>query len=72
MQAIVDKLRSISATMTLLTTKHGHLHLQVTAEQVQLATEVQSLEVLPAAVARSAQPLTCAPACSKDSSCMSA
>ncbi|BDA43309.1 hypothetical protein COCOBI_04-3210 [Coccomyxa sp. Obi] len=57
-QAIVDKLRSISATMTLLTTKHGHLHLQVTAEQVQLATEVQSLEVLPAAVAKGAQPLT--------------
>ena len=57
-QAIVDKLRSISATMTLVTTKHGNLHLQVAAEQVQLATEVQSLEVLPAAVARDAQPLT--------------
>jgi hypothetical protein len=44
--------------MTLVTTKHGHLHLQVAAEQVQLATEVQSLEVLPPTVARSVQPLT--------------
>lgn len=57
-QAIVDKLRSISTTMTLVTTKHGHLHLNVAAEQVQLATEVRSLEVLPAAASHSAQQLT--------------
>ncbi len=56
---MVDKLRSISATMALVTTKQGHLHLQVSAEQVHLGAEVQSLDVLPASIARDAQALTC-------------
>lgn len=34
LQAIVNKMKSISSTLTLVTTKHGHLHLQVAAEQV--------------------------------------
>ncbi|CAK0780782.1 hypothetical protein CVIRNUC_005173 [Coccomyxa viridis] len=58
LQALVNKMKSISSTLTLVTTKHGHLHLQVAAEQVQLATEVQSLEVLPAEVAQDAHPLS--------------
>jgi hypothetical protein len=33
-QAIANKMKSISSTLTLVTTKHGHLHLQVAAEQV--------------------------------------
>ena len=33
-QALVNKMKSISSTLTLVTTKHGHLHLQVAAEQV--------------------------------------
>ena len=35
LQAIVNKMKSISSTLTLVTTKHGHLHLQVAAEQVR-------------------------------------
>ena len=37
LQAIVNKMKSISSTLTLVTTKHGHLHLQVAAEQVRTA-----------------------------------
>lgn len=36
LQAIVNKMKSISSTLTLVTTKHGHLHLQVAAEQARL------------------------------------
>ena len=76
-QAIADKVKSISSTMTLVTTTHGHLHVQVgwgvlhekrrwikdcctlltefafhqvTAANIQLGTEVQSLNVLPVEV----------------------
>lgn len=34
-QAIVNKMKSISSTLTMVTTKHGHLHLQVAGEQVE-------------------------------------
>ena len=36
-QALVNKMKSISSTLTLVTTKHGHLHLQVAAEQVHFS-----------------------------------
>ena len=45
LQAIVNKMKSISSTLTLVTTKHGHLHLQVAAEQVRLHSLVLSLSM---------------------------
>lgn len=47
-QALVDKLKSIGSIMTLATTKQGFLYLQVSAFGVQLASEVQGLEIVPA------------------------
>lgn len=47
MQALVDKLKSIDSSMTLVTTKQGFLYTQVSAPGIQLASEVRNLEVVP-------------------------
>ncbi|KAK9829193.1 hypothetical protein WJX72_004433 [[Myrmecia] bisecta] len=57
LQAIVDKLKSISSSMNLVTTKGGSLHIQVEAQGIQLGTEIQGLGVYPAAVAAENTPL---------------
>lgn len=62
LQAMVDKLKGISSSATLVTTKHGHLHLEVAAMNVHLAAELQGLNVLPADTPQTAQPLAYAPA----------
>lgn len=55
---MVDKLKGISQTATLVITKHGHLHLEVAAPSVHVAAELQHLQVIPATVAAEAQDLT--------------
>ena len=47
-QALVDKLKSLDSSMTLVTTKQGYLYLQVSGPGIQLASEVQNLVVVPA------------------------
>ena len=47
MQALVDKLKSIDSCITLITTKQAFLYLQVSAPGVQVASEVQNLELVP-------------------------
>lgn len=40
-------MRSLSPSLTLVTTKHGHLHLRVSEAGLQLASEVRGLKVHP-------------------------
>jgi hypothetical protein len=47
LQALVDKLKSIDNDMTVVTTRQGFLYLQVAASGIQLASEVQNLELMP-------------------------
>ena len=47
MQALVDKLKSLDSCITLITTKQAFLYLQVSAPGVQVASEVQNLELVP-------------------------
>ena len=61
MQPMVDKLKGISSIATLVTTKHGHMHLEAAAPSVHVAAELQGLGVLPSSIPQSAQPLTCGP-----------
>ena len=56
LQALVDKLKSIDLSMTLVTTRNGFMYLQVAAPGVQLAAEVQNLEIVPADARSEADP----------------
>lgn len=57
-QAIIDKMKSVSSTLTVATTKVGDLHLQVESGGVHIACELRSL--LPDSDTNAAAPLMCA------------
>ncbi|KAL3150371.1 hypothetical protein ABBQ32_000210 [Trebouxia sp. C0010 RCD-2024] len=57
LQAIADKMKGISATLTLTITRPGDLHLQVSGNSVQLGAEVRGLKVVPPNQAMAATPL---------------
>ena len=50
----MDKSKGISSSMTLVTTKGGAIHIQVDGGSVQLACEMQGLQVFPASVSETA------------------
>ena len=58
---MVDKLKSISTTATLVTTRQGHLHVEVAAPSVHVAVELQGMSVLPSNTSNQARALTYAP-----------
>ncbi|KAK9809651.1 hypothetical protein WJX73_000253 [Symbiochloris irregularis] len=58
LQALVDKLKGLSSTATLVVTRQGHLHLQAAAPSVHVASEIQGLDVYPNELKDNAQPLT--------------
>ena len=57
-QAVIDKMKSVSSSLTVATTSAGDLHLQVESGGLRIACELRTL--LPAG-APSGPPLTCAP-----------
>lgn len=51
LQAVIERLKSIGPVLRLATCKNGDLHLQVTATNVMLGTQLQGLTVVPAGTA---------------------
>ncbi|KAL0029993.1 hypothetical protein WJX77_012183 [Trebouxia sp. C0004] len=57
LQAIAEKMKGISSTLTLTITRTGDLHVQVSGSSVQLGAEVRGLPVAPLSQGSNATPL---------------